>query len=239
MHMPEHVAIIMDGNGRWAQERSLPRFYGHRQGVASLKNAVRFCAEQGIKILTVYAFSTENWSRPPGEVRFLMELMKKTFRDEIDQLHQEGTCIKMIGNRKTMSKEFVELWNNAEEYTKDNRRLLLNIAFNYGGRDEIVLACQEIARLVQNGQLEVSQIDQTLFSDHLLTKGFPDPDLVIRTGGEFRQSNFLLWQSAYSEWYITSKLWPDFAESDFSEALQAYAQRERRFGRVLETEKSR
>lgn len=230
--IPSHVAIIMDGNGRWAQNRSMPRFFGHRQGVAALKKAVRYAANQGIETLTVYAFSTENWHRPPDEVNFLMDLMHKTFSKEIEELYREGVKIVLIGDRSTLSSDILAVWDRAEQITKNNRRMTLNVAFNYGGRTEIVAAVKNIAAKVLTGHISIDDIDDELFNEELYTSHSPDPDLLIRTGGELRLSNFLLWQSAYTEIYVTATLWPDFDEEDFEKALQSYAKRERRFGRV-------
>lgn len=230
--IPAHVAIIMDGNGRWAQRRALPRVMGHRKGVAALKNAVRFAKRRGISTLTVYAFSTENWARPADEVHFLMDLMYETFFREIDELVQEGVRVVLVGDRESLSPEVQHLWDQAEARTKGNSALILNVAFNYGGRREIVNAARRLAAKVAAGELEPEEIDDALFAQHLYTSHSPDPDLLIRTGGELRLSNFLLWQSAYTEIYVTNTLWPDFDDQEFDAALAAYAGRERRFGRV-------
>lgn len=231
-NMPAHVAIIMDGNGRWARRRAMPRFLGHRQGVKALKTAVRYASNQGIKILTVYAFSTENWQRPKEEVNFLLDLMNKTFVQEIDELHKENVKIVLIGDRDSLSFEILKVWNNAEERTAQNSGLTLNVAFNYGSRQELVQASKTIAAKVAKGELNISEITTDTVSNELYTRHCPDPDLIIRTGGELRLSNFLLWQAAYSEIYVSDVLWPDFNEEHFSKALQEYSQRERRFGQV-------
>jgi len=230
--IPSHVAIIMDGNGRWAQKRSLPRFLGHRKGVAALKKAVRFCKNCGISTLTVYAFSTENWARPTEEVSFLMDLMHQTFFNEIDELEQEGVRVILVGDRSSLSPSIQELWDRAERRTAHNDTLILNVAFNYGGRNEIVSAARQLAVKVADGEIEPEDIDDIEFAQHLYTRHSPDPDLLIRTGGELRLSNFLLWQSAYTEIFVTDTLWPDFDEQEFEAALRAFAARERRFGRV-------
>ncbi|MFY9526530.1 MAG: isoprenyl transferase [Limnochordia bacterium] len=230
--LPSHVAIIMDGNGRWARRRGLPRFLGHQQGVKALKKAVRFASDQGIQSLTVYAFSTENWQRPKEEVSFLLDLMHKTFVEEIDELHQEGVRIVLVGDRSNLSGDILQLWQNAEGLTQDNTGLTLNVAFNYGGRQELLHVAKVLAQRAAVGDLDPAQIDESMVNDLLYTKGSPDPDLIIRTGGEQRLSNFLLWQSAYSELYVTDVLWPDFNEEHFASALDDFGQRERRFGRV-------
>ncbi len=234
--IPQHVAIIMDGNGRWAKRKLLPRYFGHRQGVVALKNAVRFCAKQQIPVLTVYAFSTENWFRPPEEVQFLMDLMTKTFQTEIDELYREGVCVKMLGDRNTITKAQLDLWEAAEDYTRSNTRLTLNVAFNYGGRKEIVHAVKSIATQVLAEELSLEEIDENTVNRFLYSAEMPNPDLVIRTGGDWRISNFLLWQSAYAEWFFTDVLWPDFDDSEFARALASYAKRDRRFGRLSENE---
>lgn len=231
-NLPAHVAIIMDGNGRWARRRAMPRFMGHRQGVAALKKAVRYASNQGIETLTVYAFSTENWQRPQEEVDFLLDLMYKTFVQEIEELIEEQVRIILIGDRTSLSHELLEIWTQAEERTANNTGLTLNVAFNYGGRQELVAATKKLAEQVARGELAPEDINEDNINTALYTWRSPDPDLIIRTGGELRLSNFLLWQAAYSEIYVTDILWPDFKERDFSEALQAYAQRERRFGQV-------
>ncbi len=232
--MPRHVAVIMDGNGRWAKRRALPRAFGHRKGVTALKGAVRFCSDHGIPVLTVYAFSTENWQRPSTEVKFLMELMKKTFTSEIDELHQEGVRIRFIGERNAFSSDITEVWNNAESLTKDNDNVLLNIAFNYGGRRELVLASRALAAKAAAGVIEPGDIDEDSLSAELLTTPCEDPDLLIRTAGQCRVSNFLLWQLAYTEIHVTDVLWPDFSDEDFKAAIVDFSQRDRKFGRVLE-----
>jgi undecaprenyl diphosphate synthase len=193
---------------------------------------VRFASDQGIQSLTVYAFSTENWQRPKEEVSFLLDLMHKTFVEEIDELHQEGVRIVLVGDRSNLSADILQLWQNAEGLTQDNTGLTLNVAFNYGGRQELLHVAKVLAQRAAVGDLDPAQIDESMVNDLLYTKGSPDPDLIIRTGGEQRLSNFLLWQSAYSELYVTDVLWPDFNEEHFASALDDFGQRERRFGRV-------
>lgn len=230
--LPAHVAIIMDGNGRWARRRAMPRFMGHRQGVAALKKAVRYASHRGIGTLTVYAFSTENWQRPQEEVDFLLDLMYKTFVQEIEELEREGVRIVLIGDRTSLTKDILAVWTQAEERTAHNQGLTLNVAFNYGGRQELVTAARHLAEQVSRGELALEDISEESINKTLYTWRSPDPDLIIRTGGELRLSNFLLWQAAYSEFYVTDVLWPDFEEKDFAKALQAYGGRERRFGQV-------
>ncbi|MDI9439316.1 MAG: isoprenyl transferase [Limnochordia bacterium] len=237
--LPAHVAIIMDGNGRWARRRALPRYFGHREGVKALKTAVRYAAERGIPTLTVYAFSTENWRRPREEVDFLLDLMYKTFAQEIEELHKEGVRVRLVGDRTSLSQEIQAVWARAEQITAQNTRLTLNVAFNYGGRAELTRAARELASQVARGELAAEEITEERLASQLYTWPSPDPDLVIRTGGEQRLSNFLLWQAAYSELYVTDVLWPDFGEKEFEQALQDYLSRERRFGQVSAKEQNR
>lgn len=232
--IPKHIAIIMDGNGRWARSKFLPRQLGHSEGVKTLRKIVTHSIHLGIEALTVYAFSTENWSRPEEEVKFLMGLMERTFNSEIDELDQQGVAVKMLGETSSISMQQRALWESAEARTKDNNKLHLNVAFNYGGRNEIVNATRSLAQQVLDGTLAIEDLNEQQFSDALYTKGLPDPDLIIRTGGEYRMSNFLLWQAAYAEWYFTPTLWPDFSVQDFEQAVASFANRERRFGRVVE-----
>jgi undecaprenyl diphosphate synthase len=237
--LPAHVAIIMDGNGRWARRRALPRYFGHREGVKALKTAVRYAAERGIPTLTVYAFSTENWRRPREEVDFLLDLMYKTFAQEIEELHKEGVRVRLVGDRTSLSQDIQAVWARAEQITAQNTRLTLNVAFNYGGRAELTRAARELASQVARGELAAEEITEERLASQLYTWPSPDPDLVIRTGGEQRLSNFLLWQAAYSELYVTDVLWPDFGEKEFEQALQDYLSRERRFGQVSAKEQNR
>lgn len=230
--LPRHVAIIMDGNGRWAQERGLPRGAGHRAGVNSLRAVVEAAAELGIEALTVYAFSTENWERPVEEVTFLMGLLETVLQEELENLVRNGTRFCMIGDPAPLPASVRAQVDNAVEKTRHNNRLTLNVALNYGGRSEIVRAATELARRARAGQLDPADIDEDLFASCLYTNGLPDPDLCIRTGGEHRLSNFLLWQLAYAELWVTPVHWPEFQANDFYRAIYEYQQRQRRFGRV-------
>lgn len=226
--IPAHVAIIMDGNGRWARERKLPRLAGHRAGVENMRRVLEACGEFGIKYLTIYAFSTENWDRPKAEVRGLLNILENVIDRELDELHENGVQLNHLGRLERMSDELQEKVNHAIELTRDNDRLVLNIAWNYGGRDEIV---QVIEKIVASG-VGPEKINEELVNSYLYTAGCPDPDLIVRTSGEFRVSNFLIWQGAYSEWYVTKTYWPDFGREELLKALIEYAARERRFGRV-------
>ena len=234
MTTPEHVAIIMDGNGRWAKARGLPRVAGHRAGVEALRKAVRAAADLGIAWLTVYAFSSENWSRPKSEVSDLMGLLKLFIRRDLADLHQSGVRVKVIGEREGLAPDISALLEEAETLTADNSTLNLVIAFNYGGRDEIVRAARRIAEAAARGALPSEAVTPEVFAAFLDTSGIPDPDLVIRTSGEQRMSNFLPWQAAYSELVFLSCYWPDFTREHLADALRQYAARERRFGGVLE-----
>lgn len=227
---PRHVGIIMDGNGRWAAARGLPRFEGHRRGVESVRRAVRTALDLGIGYLTVYSFSTENWTRPPQEVAFLLGLLKRFIRNDLADLHANGVRVRIIGSRAGIDPDIVALIDEAEELTRDNTRLTLAVAFNYGSRQEIANAMQRIARRIAAGELAIESIGPETISAHLDTAGIPDPDLVIRTSGEQRLSNFLMWQSAYAEFVFVPQHWPDFDRDIFVDALTTYARRERRFG---------
>ncbi len=227
-NIPTHVAIIMDGNGRWARARGLPRLAGHRAGVENLRRVIEACVEFGVKYLTIYAFSTENWDRPRAEVRGLINILEDVIDRELNELHKNGVQLRHIGDLEPLHPELQEKVRYAIELTRNNRRLVLNVAWNYGGRAEIVYA---IRRMLADGISE-GDIDEELVSRYLFTADSPDPDLVIRTSGELRVSNFLIWQSAYAEWYITPTLWPDFGREELLKALCDYSQRERRFGRV-------
>lgn len=229
-NLPYHVAIIMDGNGRWAQKRNMPRAMGHRQGVESLREIVEACLELGIKILTVYAFSTENWKRPKEEVDILMNLLVEYLQKEISSLHQQGVRINPIGEISRLPLPAIRELEKAQAKTKHNDRLILNVALNYGGRAEIVQAVKEIAGLIKEGKIQPDEITEEIISNHLATRAMPDPDLLIRPSGEYRISNFLLWQIAYTEFWITDTLWPDFRKEHLLEAIRAYQKRERRFG---------
>ena len=230
MSDPRHVAIIMDGNGRWAKARGLPRLAGHRAGVEALRGAVRAAPELGIEWLTVYAFSSENWSRPKTEVSDLMGLLKLFIRRDLAELHQNGVRVRIIGSREGLSPDIGALLTEAETLTRLNRRLNLVIAFNYGGRDEITRAAGKLAAAVSEGRMTPEAITPELLGDYLDTAGIPDPDLVIRTSGEMRLSNFLLWQAAYSEFVFLPCYWPDFGRGDLIEAIRLYRERDRRYG---------
>jgi undecaprenyl diphosphate synthase len=226
--IPTHVAIIMDGNGRWARARGLPRMAGHRAGTENLRRVIEACGEFGIKYLTIYAFSTENWGRPPEEVRGLMGIVEEVIDRELNELHRKGVQLRHIGQLKGIEPALQEKVRNAIALTRNNQELILNIAFNYGGRDEIVHA---IRAIVADG-VPAEEVDENLVHRYLYTADCPDPDLIIRTSGELRVSNFLIWQGAYAEWYVTPTYWPDFGREELLEALKDYALRERRFGRI-------
>ncbi len=226
LRIPEHVAIIMDGNGRWAEQRRLPRFEGHRAGAGNARQVIEVFAHHRVKYLTLYAFSTENWSRPKGEIRALLRLLGEVIDRETQPLHKNGIRLCHIGNLEVLLPRLRRRIQKAVELTKDNTAMTLNIAFNYGGRTEILDA---VCRLVADG-IPPQSIDEALFGKYLYTADLPDPDLVIRTAGEMRLSNFLLWQTAYSEYYFTPTLWPDFSKEEIERALIAYSQRQRRFG---------
>lgn len=230
--LPQHVAVIMDGNGRWAKQRGLPRIMGHRRGVDALKDLLRCCKDWGIPALTVYAFSTENWGRPLEEVDFLMTLFERILRRELAEMIAEAVKIKFVGNLEALPLSLQAEIAKAEAQTQNNTAVQFTIATNYGGRQELVRACQAIATEVQQGLIQPEDIDEQTISDRLYTKNLPDPDLLIRTSGEMRISNFLLWQLAYAEFYITDTLWPDFDRRAFHSALLEYQQRHRRFGKI-------
>jgi undecaprenyl diphosphate synthase len=230
--LPQHVAVIMDGNGRWAKRRGLPRIMGHRRGVDTLKELLRYCRDWGIAALTAYAFSTENWGRPHEEVDFLMTLFERVLRQELAEMMAEDVRISFVGNLAALPKSLQGEIDRAIAQTQSNQGIQFTIATNYGGRQEIIHACQQIARQIQQGQLSPEEIDESLFQRHLYTADICDPDLLIRTSGEMRLSNFLLWQLAYAEIYVTDTLWPDFKIDQFHQAIRAYQGRERRFGKV-------
>jgi undecaprenyl diphosphate synthase len=230
MTTPAHVAIIMDGNGRWAKARGLPRLAGHRAGVEALRKTVRAAPGLGISYLTVYAFSSENWSRPKSEVSDLMGLLKLFIRRDLAELHQSGVRVRIIGDREGLQPDIKALLEESETLTADNKALTLVIAFNYGGRDEIVRAARKLALEAARGEIEVEAITAERFAASLDTADIPDPELVIRTSGELRLSNFLLWQAAYSELVFLPCYWPDFSREHFTDALRDFAGRERRFG---------
>ncbi len=230
--VPRHVAIIMDGNGRWAAQRGLPRSAGHGAGVDALRRAVRSAAEFGIEYLTIYSFSSENWSRPASEVSFLLDLLRRFIRQDVAELHRSGVRIKVVGSRDDLDPGIVSLLNDAERLTHDNSRLNLVVAFNYGSRQEISRAVSAIAEKIASGELSASEISPELIAENLDTAGIPDPDLLIRTGGEQRISNFLLWQCAYTEFVFVDEFWPDFTQEIFARALGEFSLRDRRFGGI-------
>lgn len=225
-HLPNHVAIIMDGNGRWAENRGLPRIAGHRAGTENIRPMVKCVASKGIKYLTLFAFSTENWNRPDAEVQGLMGILGEVIEQETAQLHKLGVRIRHLGRTDRLVPILQQAISKATDLTKHNDVLALNVAFDYGGRDEILRAIQTII----DKKLDPNELDESNITDHLYTSGQPNPDLIIRTAGEMRLSNFLLWQSAYSEYYFTETLWPDFDEQEILKALDAYCSRKRRFG---------
>lgn len=225
---PKHVAVIMDGNGRWASGRGLPRFAGHRAGRENISRVVRCFSRHGVKYLTVFAFSTENWERPEEEVNALMELLGEAIREETPRLHEEGVRIKHIGRMDRLTPGLQDAIRHGIELTRDNQAMTLNVAFDYGGRAEIIDA---VRRIVEDG-LPADRLTEEVFQRYLYTGGLPDPDLIVRTAGEMRLSNFLLWQGAYAEYYSTPVLWPDFDEVEVARALEAYSRRQRRYGRV-------
>jgi undecaprenyl diphosphate synthase len=227
---PVHVGIIMDGNGRWAKGRGRPRIDGHRRGMEAVREVVKGSIAQGVKYLTLYGFSIENWKRPVAEISSLMGLLRLYLRQEIKELDQQGVQVLFIGHRTLLPDDIVSLIEEAEEQTKGNTNLNLVVALSYGARQEITAAAQSVARQVAAGELDVSDIDESVFTKHLETAGMPDPDLVIRTSGEQRISNFLLWQVAYAEFIFVDTLWPDFSRDDLREAINEYHRRERRFG---------
>lgn len=230
--IPAHVAIIMDGNGRWAKERMLPRTMGHRAGMKNIKLVVEESSNLGIKYLTLYAFSTENWKRPMEEVNALMDLVVEFIDKEFEELNANKVKLNTIGDVSKLPEKSKRAILNAIEKTKNNTGLTLNIALNYGGRDELIKATKEISKLVSQGKLKVEEINGEIISDHLYTKGMPDPDIIIRPSGELRISNYLLWQSAYSEFWFSNINWPDFTKADLRRAIFDFQQRDRRYGGV-------
>ncbi len=224
--VPSHVAIIMDGNGRWALQRGLPRIAGHRAGTENLRRVMEGCGELGIKYLTLYAFSTENWGRPPEEVTGLMRILEDVIDNELEELGEQGVQLRHLGRLDQLAPRLRKKVLQAMEMTKDNDKLVLNIAFNYGGRDEIV---QAIRHIIADG-IQSENVTDELVGEYLYTRDVPDPDLVIRTSGELRISNFLIWQAAYAEWYFTPVYWPDFDKTELRKAVEEYASRERRYG---------
>lgn len=228
--IPRHVAIIMDGNGRWATQRGMPRTMGHRQGVEALRSAVRAAADCGIKYLTIYSFSSENWSRPATEVAFLMELLKRFIRTDVAELHRSGVRITMIGDREGLEPSLAKLIEEAEALTRENTSFRLIVAFNYGSRQEITRAVRRLVQKAKDGKIEVDDITAPVIANHLDTGDIPDPDLLIRTGGEQRISNYLLWQCAYTEFVFLPEFWPDFDAQSLERAIAEYQSRDRRFG---------
>ena len=230
--LPRHIAIIMDGNGRWARGKSLPRIAGHKEGINSVREITRICGEIGIEYLTLFTFSTENWNRPPKEVSALMKLLFTTINLEIKKLNKENVRFSIIGDLKDLPEKTMKGLKNGVNLTRNNDGLTLTLALNYGSRQEIIGAIKLIVKKVESGEIILEDIDQKLFSNSLYTSDMPDPDLLIRTSGEHRLSNFLLWQSAYTEIYMTEKYWPDFRETDLFDAIHDFQARERRFGKV-------
>jgi undecaprenyl diphosphate synthase len=230
--LPNHVAVIMDGNGRWAKKRGLPRIMGHQKGVDTLKDLLRCCDDWGISALTAYAFSTENWGRPTNEVEFLMTLFERVLRRELAELMSENVRIRFVGNLQDLPDSLQAEIEHSMLETKENDGIQFTVATNYGGRQEIMQACRAIATQVKQGLLELDDINEEVFEKHIYTTGIPHPDLLIRTSGEMRISNFLLWQMAYAEIYVTQTFWPDFNRLEFHEALLNFQQRDRRFGKL-------
>jgi len=228
--IPRHIGIVMDGNGRWARERKLPRLMGHRAGTENTRRVLRACGEFGIEIVTLYGFSTENWRRPKGEVNGLFGIFEDAIDREVPELHRNGVRLRHLGRTNRLPERLIKKIKSAMELTKDNDRLTLNLAFNYGGRAEIVDATR---RIIAEG-IDPAAVDEELFASYLYTAGLPDLDLFIRTGGEMRLSNFLLWQTAYAEYYTAPTYWPDFDEAELEKALVAYGQRTRKFGKLIE-----
>ncbi len=237
-NIPRHVAIIMDGNGRWAQARGLGRLEGHKAGAEAARIVVESAKEAGVEYLTLFSFSSENWSRPVDEVNGLMDLLRFYLKKEMAELHKKGAKLRVIGDRERLPADIVQLILSAEDLTKDNTEITVVIALSYGGRQDISYAARDIARRVKEGSLLPENINEDVFAQSLMTDGIPDPDLLVRTSGEARISNFLLWQLAYAEMYFTERLWPDFSKKDFLEAIDFYAGRDRRFGGLSKRNKA-
>lgn len=231
---PRHIAIIMDGNGRWAKRKLLPRYAGHQAGLETVRRTIKLCMEQGVEVLTLFAFSSENWKRPPQEVNLLMKLFMTALQREVKKLHKNNIRLRLIGSREAFSEKLQTLIADAEDLTKNNTKFTLVIAANYGGRWDIVDTAKRLALQVQQNSLKAEDIDEELFNSQINLSDLTEPDLFIRTAGEQRISNFLLWQLAYTEMYFTNTLWPDFNEETFMEALKSFSSRERRFGRTSE-----
>ncbi|MEW8508792.1 MAG: isoprenyl transferase [Candidatus Thiodiazotropha sp.] len=232
--LPQHIAIIMDGNGRWAKKRGLPRYAGHPAGVEAVRKVVEVCVELQIPVLTLFAFSSENWQRPQKEVNLIMDLFMRSLKKEVRRLERNGVKLKVIGDRSAFAQNLQEQIEEAEQQTENNQGLLLQVAANYGGRWDITEAAKRLAGQVQRGEITLDQIDEERFSQNLCFAEIPEPDLFIRTGGEKRISNFLLWQCAYTELYFTDQLWPDFNRKSLEQALHDFSNRQRRFGRTGE-----
>ena len=232
--IPTHIAIIMDGNGRWAKKRGLPRVAGHKRGVDTVKTIVEACAELGVKYLTLYTFSTENWNRPKDEVSTLMKLLLKSLKDRVDELCENDIRLTTIGDINALPEMVQKQLLSDIERTKNNKRMTLNLALSYSGRWELIEAIKKVSRLVKEDKIKIDEITEQLFSNFLTTKNIPDPDLLIRTSGEFRVSNFLLWQIAYTEFFITDVFWPNFSREHLYEAIKNFQHRERRFGKISE-----
>lgn len=232
--LPQHIAIIMDGNGRWAKKRGLIRSVGHRAGMEKIREVTQLCSDFGIKILTIYAFSCQNWKRPRREVNFLMSGFKRYLDKERDELNKKGTRFRVIGRRRRLSSSLQNKIEEVMSLTKDNKDFFLNLAIDYGGQEEIIDAAKALIKEVVRGNLAVEEIDIDLFKQYLYLEDIPSPDLLIRTGGEYRVSNFLLWHIAYTELWMTPVFWPDFGKKEFLMALKDYAKRERRFGKIKE-----
>lgn len=228
--IPKHVAIILDGNGRWAKSRRLPRTQGHLEGVKRVDEAVDTCIKIGIKVLTIYVFSTENWNRPKNEVSMLIHTLVAVLNRKVKKMHEAGVRLQFIGRRQGIPDQVSKGFEEAAQLTKNNTRLTVNVAFNYGGRTEILDGISKVISDVQSGELKPENLNEEVFGQYLYTKGLPDPDLLIRTSGEKRISNFLLWQLSYAEFYFTDKYWPDFDETEFRKAVEDFQNRERRFG---------
>ncbi|WP_404470389.1 isoprenyl transferase [Sutcliffiella horikoshii] len=230
--IPEHIAIIMDGNGRWAKKRAMPRIAGHHEGMKTVRKITKAANSLGVKVLTMYAFSTENWKRPKLEVDFLMKLPEEFLGTFLPELMEENVQVRLMGNKSDLPEHTLRAVNNAMEKTKDNTGLILNFALNYGGRDEILRAVKNVAADIKENALTTDQLTEEMFSEYLFSNLLPDPDLLIRTSGEIRLSNFMLWQLAYAEFYFTDVLWPDFEEHDLYEAINSFQMRGRRFGGI-------
>jgi undecaprenyl diphosphate synthase len=229
---PRHVALIMDGNGRWAKKRMLPRTAGHRQGVEALRRTIRAAGDLGIEYLTIFSFSSENWARPRDEVNDLLDILRRFIRQDVAELHAAGVCIKVIGERGDLEPDIISLLEESEKLTRQNSGMRLVVAFNYGGRQEIARAARALAEACVGGYLDPSEISPDVFATYLDTRDIPDPDLLIRTSGEERLSNFLLWQSAYTEFVFVDEHWPDFNRESLERAIECYMSRDRRFGGV-------